>query len=41
MESISNESKVILALQDFKNDPSLTLRRAANIYSVPRTTLLY
>ena len=39
MESNSQESRVILALQALKNDPRLTTRRAAKIYFVPRTTL--
>ena len=39
MESNSQESRVILALQALKNDPRLTTRRAAKIYCVPRTTL--
>jgi len=39
MESNSNESRVILALQALKNDPSLTIRRACKIYGVPYTTL--
>ena len=33
MESISTESRVILALQALENNPSLTTRRAAEIYN--------
>ena len=39
MESSSNESRTILALQALKNDPSLTVKKASEIYNVPRTTL--
>ena len=40
MESSSQESRVILALQALKNDPYLTTRRAAKVYNVPYTTLI-
>ncbi|KFY79193.1 hypothetical protein V499_01785 [Pseudogymnoascus sp. VKM F-103] len=39
MESTSNESRIILAIEALKNDPKLTERAAASIYNVPRTTL--
>jgi DNA-binding Lrp family transcriptional regulator len=39
MESSSNESRTILALQALKNDPKLSVRMAAQIYKVSRTTL--
>ena len=40
MESSSQESRVILALQALKNDPYLTTRRAAKVYNVLHTTLI-
>jgi hypothetical protein len=39
MESTSNESRVILALQALRNDPKLSVRKASTIYNTPRTTL--
>ena len=39
MESNSLETRIILALQALKNDPSLSTRRAAIVYNVPRLTL--
>jgi hypothetical protein len=39
MESTSNESRIILAIEALKNDPKLTERAAAGIYKVPRATL--
>jgi hypothetical protein len=39
MESTSTESRVILAIQALENNPSLTTRRAVEIYNCPRTTL--
>jgi hypothetical protein len=39
MESNSNESRVILALQALKNDPRLTIRRVYKIYNVLYTIL--
>jgi DDE superfamily endonuclease/helix-turn-helix, Psq domain len=39
MESNSLETRIILALQALKNDPSLSTRRAAIVYNVPRSTL--
>ena len=39
MESTSNESRIILAIEALKNDPKLTERATASIYNVPRTTL--
>jgi hypothetical protein len=39
MDSNSTESRLILALQALKNDPNLSVKRAAQIYKVPRSTL--
>jgi helix-turn-helix, Psq domain/Tc5 transposase DNA-binding domain len=39
MDTSSKEAQLNLALQAMKKDPSLTIRRAASIYNVPRTTL--
>ena len=39
MDSHSNESKIILALQALQNNPDLTLRSAAKLYNVLYTTL--
>ena len=39
MSSSPNEASIINALQALKQDPTLTIRRAARIYNVPRTTL--
>ena len=39
MSSSPNEASVINALQALKQDPTLAIRRAAQIYNVPRTTL--
>jgi hypothetical protein len=39
VESTSNESRIILAIEALKNDPKLTERAAAGIYKVPRATL--
>ena len=39
MPSNPVEAKVILALEALKNDPKLSLKAAARLYSVPYTTL--
>ena len=39
MESSLNENRIIMALQAIKQDPKLSVRRASEIYQVPRTTL--
>ena len=39
MESTSNESRIILAIEALKKDPKLSVRRAVQIYKVPRSTL--
>jgi DDE superfamily endonuclease len=39
MESTSTESRIILAIQALKQDPKLSVRRATEIYKVPRSTL--
>ena len=39
MSSIPVEAKVILALEALENDPKLSLKAAARLYSVPYTTL--
>jgi hypothetical protein len=40
MDSNSTEGRLILALQALKNDPNLSVKRAASIYSVARSTLI-
>jgi len=39
MESSKKESRVILAIQAIQNNPNLSARAAANIYSVSHATL--
>jgi hypothetical protein len=39
MECSSNESRIILALKALKRDPNLSIRAAAKVYQVARTTL--
>jgi len=39
MESLPNESRVILALQAIQNDKNLSIRAAAKIYNIPATTI--
>ena len=39
MASSSNESRIIIAIDAIKRDPKLTVRKAARIYNVSRTTL--
>src|SRR6201989_2954275 len=39
MESSSQESRILLALQAIKPRRNLTIRRAAKVYNVPYTTL--
>ena len=39
MSALPYESRVILAIESLKNDPNLSLRAAAKIYNVDRTTL--
>lgn len=39
MESRSNESQLLLAVQALKQDPKLSIRAAAKIYNVSRDTL--
>ncbi len=39
MESSSKEARLFLAIQALKNDPKLSLRKAAAHYSVPKSTL--
>ena len=39
MSSIPVEAKVVFALEALKNDPKLSLKAAARLYSVPYTTL--
>ena len=38
-KSASNEAQIQLALQAIQQDASLTVRRAAKLYNVPRSTL--
>ena len=40
MNPNSTESRLILALQAIKSNPDLSVRRAAQIYNVPRRTLV-
>ena len=39
MATLSKESQLFLAVQAIKNTPNLSVRAAAKIYSVPRSTL--
>ena len=39
MPQSSNEARILLALQALQDNPKLTVRRAANIYDVNRSTL--
>jgi len=39
MSKPSNESQITLAVQAIKTDPILSIRRAASIFNVPRSTL--
>ena len=39
MESTSNESYIILAIEALKNDPKLTERATVGIYNVLQATL--
>jgi hypothetical protein len=39
METPLKESQIIMALELMKRDPSLSVRRVAALYGVPRTTL--
>jgi hypothetical protein len=39
MSQSSNKARILLALQAIHNNPKLSLRRAANIYQVPFSTL--
>jgi hypothetical protein len=39
MESLSNECRIILAIQALQKDPKLTVRKAAQIYGVSRMTI--
>ena len=39
MSTESQERQVLLAIKAFQSDPDLSLRRAAEIYEVPRTTV--
>ena len=41
MVSTLNESQIILALQALRNNRNLSIRKAAEMYNVPRTTLTY
>ena len=40
MQSSSNENHIKMALQAIKQDPNLSIKRASEIYEVPRTTLI-
>jgi hypothetical protein len=39
MNFVQKEAQLILALQAIKKDPKLSIRRAADIYTIPRSTL--
>jgi len=39
MESLPKESRIILALEALKKDPKLSVRKAAAIYDIPRSSL--
>ena len=39
MSQSNREAKILLALQAYRNDPKLSLRRAAKLYHVYHTTL--
>ena len=39
MESLPKESCIILALEALKKDPNLSIRKAATIYEIPRSSL--
>jgi hypothetical protein len=39
MEPPTKESRIVLALEALKKDPKLSVRRAATIYEIPRTSL--
>lgn len=39
MDSLQSETQIILAIQAIRTTPKLSIRRAANIYKVPRSTL--
>jgi hypothetical protein len=39
MESLSKEGRINLALEVLRKDPKLSVRRAATIYEIPRTSL--
>jgi hypothetical protein len=39
LESLSKEDRIKLALQAIKKSQELSVRRAAVIYNVPRTTI--
>ena len=39
MEPLPKESRIILALEALKNDPKLSIRKAAAIYEIPRSSL--
>ena len=41
MPQTDNETRILLALQAYKNDPKLSLRRAAKLHQVNYSTLLY
>ncbi len=38
-ELLSREERTLLAIQALKSNPSLSQKRAASIYNVPRSTL--
>jgi len=39
MASVSNKSQLQYVLQTFERDPQLSIRKVAQLYNIPRTTL--
>ena len=39
MESLPKESRMILALEALKKDPTLSVRKAATTYDIPESSL--
>ena len=39
MESLPKDSRIFLALEALKKDPKLSVRKAATIYEIPRSSL--
>ena len=39
MESLPKESRMVLALEALKKDPKLSVRKAATLYKIPKSSL--